>query len=518
MRSDMSLLTDLKDLLADLSFRNNPNLRPCGAQLEYTQEMINEIKKCKNDPVHFIENYIHVVHPDRGVVKMVLYPYQHKMINGYHDNQRIVVTTPRQYGKTITAAAYLTWYVMFNSNKTAAILGNKQATADEIMLRVRMMVENLPKWIQQGIVTWNKRSIEFENGSRIFSAATSSSGIRGKSIQCVAGETKVTVCNDDGSNIHTISMEELYSKADSSIYKYENITTNGDVFHMEQQIDTTEVFNYTSKYTKHYNNLISRAKNRQSDSTVLYEKHHIIPRSCGGSDDSDNIVNLTLREHFLAHKFLVKIHIGQNKNKMLRALYMMSNTRGMKLPSKLYEEAKTSLRTFSTSKPMSEETRIKIGSAMRARWENDESRAKMLEIANRESTVAKRSESIKKWIDENPEAHSERMLKINKNPEKIRKAAAWHTGKKRPKETGDKIRALKLGKPATNKNKLHYHDPITGNAIQLTKDDVVPDGYIRGTGAKVLNRGHWYNNGFEVRAFKDNEIIPDGWTKGRIKK
>jgi len=76
---------------------------------------------------------------------------------------------------------------------------------------------------------------------------------------------------------------------------------------------------------------------------------------------------------------------------------------------------------------------------------------------------------------------------------------------------------LKLGKPAPNKGKLHYYDPETGDSVQLTKNDIIPDGYIRGTGVKGAKRGSWYNNGTEVRAFKENETIPDGWTKGRIK-
>ena len=205
----MISVQDISDYLAQVSFRNNENLRPAGTVINYTPEMIDELIMCKQDPIYFIENYVHVVHPDRGVVKMQLYPYQNKMIKGYHENRRVVVVTPRQYGKTISAAAYLTWYVMFTDNKTAAILGNKQATADEIMVRVRMIIENLPKWIQQGIKTWNKRSIDFENGSRIFSAATSSSGIRGKSIQCVAGETKITVRHKVTGEVKEMSISEF---------------------------------------------------------------------------------------------------------------------------------------------------------------------------------------------------------------------------------------------------------------------------------------------------------------------
>jgi hypothetical protein len=172
----------IQELLNLFSFRGNPNLRPAGSEIEYTSEMVEEYIKCKLDPVYFIKNYIHVVHPDRGTVLMELYPFQEKMIRAYHENRRVTFMTPRQYGKTTVSAAYFIWYIIFNNTKTVAILANKQATADEIMSRIRFAYEALPLWLQKGVKTWNKRSIELENGSKCFGAATSSSGIRGKTI------------------------------------------------------------------------------------------------------------------------------------------------------------------------------------------------------------------------------------------------------------------------------------------------------------------------------------------------
>lgn len=170
------------ELLSQAAFRNNPNLKPAGTEIEYTKEMVEEYIKCKLDPCYFISNYIHIVHPDRGVVKMDLYDYQERMVNTYNANRKVVFLTARQQGKTTVSAAYFVWYVLFNDNKTVAVLANKQQTADEIMGRIRMMFENLPKWIQQGTAEWNKRSVTLENGSKIFCSATSSSAIRGRSI------------------------------------------------------------------------------------------------------------------------------------------------------------------------------------------------------------------------------------------------------------------------------------------------------------------------------------------------
>lgn len=175
-------LDELRDFLNSLTFRNNPQLRPAGAQLSYTKEMVQEWIKCRDDPIYFIEHYVHVVHPDRGVVLMKLHEYQKRMILAYHENRRVIGMTARQMGKTTTAAAYFVHYIIFNQRKSVAILANKQATADEIMDRIRLAYESLPKWIQAGVKTWNRRSIELENGCKCFSAATSSSGVRGKTI------------------------------------------------------------------------------------------------------------------------------------------------------------------------------------------------------------------------------------------------------------------------------------------------------------------------------------------------
>lgn len=210
-------LADLAEALDHLNFRNNANLRPEGAQIAYSAEMIEEWKKCRDDPIHFLKNYVHVVHLDRGVVKMVPYPFQEKMILAYHQNRRVVALTPRQYGKTITAAVYLLHYIIFNTNKTVAILANKQATADEILHRVRMAYELLPKWLQSGVRGWQKRSIELENGSRVFCSATSGTGIRGKSINCLMLDELAFVENNLAEEFFTSVYPTISSSTESKI-------------------------------------------------------------------------------------------------------------------------------------------------------------------------------------------------------------------------------------------------------------------------------------------------------------
>ncbi len=175
-------MSNLNDLV-ELSFKNNPNLRPCNAQIAYTPDMVREITKCMKDPIYFIENYVHVIHPDRGSVLMKLYDYQKEMVSAYHDNRKVCGMASRQLGKTTTAAAYIVWLCLFNDEKSVGILANKQAQAFEIMDRVRFAIECLPKWLQQGIKRWNRGSFELENGSKCFGAATSKNAIRGRALQ-----------------------------------------------------------------------------------------------------------------------------------------------------------------------------------------------------------------------------------------------------------------------------------------------------------------------------------------------
>lgn len=208
---------DFSEYLENTSFRNNTNLRPEGEVIGYTKEMIEEFAKCKADPIYFIENYVHVIHPDRGIVKMVLYDYQHRLIEGYHNNRFVLGLTARQMGKTVSAAAYFVWYIIFNENKSVAILANKQATADEIMSRIRMAYEYLPKWLQVGVVDWNKRSIGLENKSRVFCAATSSSGVRGKTINVLYVDEIAFVQNNLAEDFFTSVYPTIIASTDSKV-------------------------------------------------------------------------------------------------------------------------------------------------------------------------------------------------------------------------------------------------------------------------------------------------------------
>lgn len=162
-------------------YNGQHNLKASGVQISFTAEQVDEWIKCSRDPIYFIKKYVKVVHVDKGVVPFALHAYQERLILAYHNNRKVIAMAPRQYGKTITTAAYFLWVILFNSDKNIAILANKAAMAREILSRIQFGYENLPFWIQQGVVEWNKGSIKLDNNSKIFSSATSPSAIRGNS-------------------------------------------------------------------------------------------------------------------------------------------------------------------------------------------------------------------------------------------------------------------------------------------------------------------------------------------------
>ena len=167
------------------TYLGNPNLKAVGQNVEWTEESIQEYKECWKNPQHFIENYVKVIHVDKGLISFDMYPYQKKMINTFVNDRFVICKMPRQTGKSTTIISFLLHYILFNESVNCAILANKLATARELLSRLQLAYEHLPKWMQQGVVVWNKGNIELENGSKILAAATSSSAVRGSSFNII---------------------------------------------------------------------------------------------------------------------------------------------------------------------------------------------------------------------------------------------------------------------------------------------------------------------------------------------
>jgi len=171
--------------MTDNVYLGNPNLKKANTQIEFTEEQVIEFLRCKEDPVYFARNYIKIVSLDHGLVPFTLYPFQEKLIDNFHKNRFNICKMPRQTGKSTTVVSYLLHYAVFNDNINIAILANKASTARDLLGRLQLAYENLPKWMQQGIISWNKGSLELENGSKISSNSTSSSAVRGGSYNVI---------------------------------------------------------------------------------------------------------------------------------------------------------------------------------------------------------------------------------------------------------------------------------------------------------------------------------------------
>ena len=203
-----------------VGYRGSNTLKRSGVAIEWTPELIQEFIKCSEDPIYFAENYMKIVNVDKGLMTIPLYDYQKEIILTAKDHRFTVAECSRQSGKTTSITVFVLWYIIFNPTKTVAILANKADTAREILGRIQLAYEHLPKWLQQGVVEWNKGSFVLENGSRVLAAATSSNNIRGYAVnclivdECVTGDTMITVRSKKTGKVSQIPIKVLYE------YKY----------------------------------------------------------------------------------------------------------------------------------------------------------------------------------------------------------------------------------------------------------------------------------------------------------
>ena len=166
-------------------YLGNPNLKKVGTDINFTQDQVQEYLKCKEDPVYFAMNYIKIISLDEGIVPFKMWDFQQELIESFHEHRFNIAKLPRQTGKSTTCVSYLLHYILFNDNVNVGILANKLSTARDLLSRLQLAYEQLPLWIQQGIVVYNKGSMELENGSKILAASTSASAVRGMSFNII---------------------------------------------------------------------------------------------------------------------------------------------------------------------------------------------------------------------------------------------------------------------------------------------------------------------------------------------
>ena len=167
--------------VVDDIYLGNPNLKKANVPLEFTQEQLLEYMACKHDPVYFAKQHVKIVTLDHGLQPFMPYDFQEGLIKNFHEKRFNICKMPRQTGKSTTCISYLLHYLLFNDSVNIGILANKAATARELLGRLQTAYENVPKWMQQGVLSWNRGSLELENGSKILAASTSASAVRGMS-------------------------------------------------------------------------------------------------------------------------------------------------------------------------------------------------------------------------------------------------------------------------------------------------------------------------------------------------
>ena len=169
----------------EATYLGNPNLKKANVQQEWTKEQLLEYSRCMDDPLYFIQTYVQIVSLDEGLIPFKMYPFQKEMVGTFHKNRFTICKLPRQSGKSTTMISYLLHYSLFNPSVNIAILANKAATARDLLGRLQLAYEHLPKWLQQGVMSWNKGSLELENGSKILASSTSASAVRGGSYNII---------------------------------------------------------------------------------------------------------------------------------------------------------------------------------------------------------------------------------------------------------------------------------------------------------------------------------------------
>ena len=172
-------------MAVDTVYLGNPNLKRTNITQEWTKEQLEEFANCMDDPQYFIEEYVKIVSLDEGLISFKMYDFQKDMVGTFHNNRFTICKLPRQSGKSTIIIAYLLHYIIFNASVSVAILANKAAIARDLLSRLQLAYENLPKWLQQGVMSWNKGSLELENGSKILAASTSASAVRGGSYNII---------------------------------------------------------------------------------------------------------------------------------------------------------------------------------------------------------------------------------------------------------------------------------------------------------------------------------------------
>jgi len=212
-------------------YLGNPNLPTSQAEFEYTPEMIKEMDKCKNNILHFAENYFYIINLDVGRIKIKLHPYQKRILRSLRDNRFVCLLSSRQAGKTTVMTIYCLWLACFQNDQRVLLVANKEETAKEIFARVRLAYENLPNFLKPGVTEYGKTAMGLANGSRISISTTSSDAGRGSSVNVLVIDELAHIDNNMVETFWSAVYPIISSSKRSKIFVASTPNGTGNLFY-----------------------------------------------------------------------------------------------------------------------------------------------------------------------------------------------------------------------------------------------------------------------------------------------
>ena len=501
-------------------YNGNSNIKRAGIVENLTSEQMVEFIKCKNDVVYFLSKYVKVLSLDHGLVPFEPFDYQHEMLLLYSENRFNINMLARQMGKSVIVGGYILHQSLFHSQKKTCILANKAATAREILDKIRKMLETVPLFLQSGVTVYNKGFVEFSNGSSIMAASTSSDSVRGFSFNCVSGDTKVTILDDNNNVFHidikdVDNMNKIKHTKKYLVYKIVNVINNKEYigFHSTYNIndgymgsgkliilaiekygidkfhkEILKVFDNKQDAEDYERLLVNLEYTKRSDTYNLsiggnvcilygenngfYEKKHseefkksqsIRLTGTNFKKDDDLVVDGVTYSSFNTYKS----QTNQSKLQAIRSIMddpdgFVHNAYHIKYAKILVEsEQKTAA------------ANIKFGQMSTKLWKGKQFSPERLETQKKFAQYDRSPKQI------------EALESRNKNKSSIRKAAKTHRGMVRSDASKQRMSDAAKGRPANNKGKVYSYCPKTKKR-SLTSVVDVPEGNVRGVfkGAK----------------------------------
>jgi len=328
--------------------RGNKQLTNVSEIVAFSEDQEAEFIRCKLDPVYFVKTYMKIRHPDRGIIPFDLWPWQEEMLQKYKDNRFVISRIARQSGKTSVSIAYFLWLALFHKDKLIAIMANKGKTAISILSRIRLAYENLPKFLQQGIITWNKGDIELANGSKIFAYATSSDSVRGDTFSAVLLDELAFVAPNEAEAFYTSTYPAITAGEETQVFIVSTPNGIGNLYHKmwvaaeKGESDyvpfTVNWWDVPGRDEEWKKKTIRNTSERQfeqefnieflgsSDTLISGSKLRALPKVCKDPIYDDKNGTVIFEEPILGHNYAMTVDVSEGLNQDYHAFSIFDVT------------------------------------------------------------------------------------------------------------------------------------------------------------------------------------------------